>query len=307
MRTRIISVLLALTALAGAAFAQPSAWQARTGGVISLEGGHLNFEGPPVQGAPYSAEAVSTMTQTLPDGNRIERESRSRIWRDSQGRTRREQTLASIGPWASPQEPQTIIFINDPTTGEHYVIDPEAKTVRKTPTPKLHAARLPVPQQNVQAPAQDLGEAVVDRTVEVRRAVPASPGKGDRTKAVSTFVFRSGRVNADEGEAKTESLGSDIIEGLAVEGERVTTTIPAGAIGNEREIVTTFERWHSPELGIDVKTVRNDPRQGEYVYRLENIQRIEPDASLFVPPADYEVVDGPDLGHFEIRKRRTTP
>ena len=54
-----------------------------------LDGPGMRFEGEPVKNAPYSAEAITESTQTLADGNRIRRENRSLIYRDSQGRTRR--------------------------------------------------------------------------------------------------------------------------------------------------------------------------------------------------------------------------
>src|SRR5690606_5706323 len=53
----------------------------------------------PVTGKPYSAEAVTETVQVLADGNRIVNTHRARVYRDSEGRTRREQTLA--GPSAT--------------------------------------------------------------------------------------------------------------------------------------------------------------------------------------------------------------
>lgn len=43
-------------------------------------------------------------------------------------------------------------------------------------------------------------------------------------------------------ESRQESLGTRIIEGVQAEGVRSTTTIPAGAIGNERPIEIVDER-----------------------------------------------------------------
>ena len=65
------------------------------------------------------------------------------------------------------------------------------------------------------------------------------------------------------GEAKNESLGSQMIEGVAAEGTRTTHTIPAGSMGNERPIEVTYERWHSKELQLDVLIKSVDPRSGE--------------------------------------------
>jgi hypothetical protein len=46
------------------------------------------------RGAPYSAEAVTETLQVLSDGTRISRKNITRVFRDSEGRTRRE-TLTS--------------------------------------------------------------------------------------------------------------------------------------------------------------------------------------------------------------------
>ena len=65
---------------------------------IEFMSGPIAFDNEPVTGAPYSAEAVTEMVQTLADGNRIVRESKAQIARDGKGRTRREQGLAMFGP-----------------------------------------------------------------------------------------------------------------------------------------------------------------------------------------------------------------
>ena len=97
-------------------------------------------------------------------------------------------------------------------------------------------------------------------------------------------------------ESSKETLGKQTIEGVEAEGTRTTVTIPAGAIGNERAIQITSERWYSPELQLVVMTRHSDPRFGETTYRLTNISRAEPDRTLFEVPAGYTVKDG---GPFE--------
>ena len=58
----------------------------------------IAFDTEPVTGAPYSAEAVTDVVQTLSDGNRIVRQNKAQISRDGHGRTRREQGFAMFGP-----------------------------------------------------------------------------------------------------------------------------------------------------------------------------------------------------------------
>ncbi|HEV2388954.1 MAG TPA: hypothetical protein VGS20_17060 [Candidatus Acidoferrales bacterium] len=91
------------------------------------------------------------------------------------------------------------------------------------------------------------------------------------------------------GETKTESLGQKTIEGLAVQGTRVTRIIPAGEIGNEKPIAITIERWYSPDLQTTILLTRSDPRFGTTTYQLTDISREEPPQALFMVPPDYAV------------------
>jgi hypothetical protein len=217
--------------------------------------------GKPVPGAPYTATALTETTQTLADGNRIVNKTTAMLARDSQGRTRREETMDKIGPWAvhTPQ----LVFISDPVSQTTVVLDTTHQTVLAKGT---------------KTTAQS---AVTTRTVEKKMIV--SQGSNDAVEqkiVVSTGAGESGQV-------KTESLGTQTIEGLIAEGKRTTRTIPAGQIGNERPLEITSEVWFSPELQIVVLSKRNDPRLGETVYRLTDIKRIEPDHSLFEIPSGY--------------------
>jgi hypothetical protein len=100
-----------------------------------------------------------------------------------------------------------------------------------------------------------------------------------------------GPPEADAG--KTESLGKKTIEGIEVEGTRTTWTIPVGQIGNDQPIDVIAETWFSKELQIVVMSKHSDPRFGENIYRLTNINRTEPQRSLFTVPNDYRIADAP--------------
>lgn len=89
-----------------------------------------------------------------------------------------------------------------------------------------------------------------------------------------------------------EELGKQIIEGVECEGRREVTTIPAGAVGNERPIEMVNETWHSLELKMTILSKRSDPRFGESTYRVTNISRSEPDAQLFQVPSEYVIKEG---------------
>jgi hypothetical protein len=90
---------------------------------------------------------------------------------------------------------------------------------------------------------------------------------------------------------KVEALGERMFEGVEAEGTRTTTITPAGAIGNRLPIEVIDERWYSPALQLLVMRQRRDPRSGDTVYRLMNINRKEPARSLFEVPADYTLQD----------------
>ena len=77
----------------------------------------VSVESRITKNAPYSAEAVTESVQALADGNRIVTKSTTRIFRDSEGRTRREQ----LNPAGTDV---VTINISDPVAGTTYVLDP---------------------------------------------------------------------------------------------------------------------------------------------------------------------------------------
>src|SRR5205085_5412859 len=100
-------------------------------------------------------------------------------------------------------------------------------------------------------------------------------------------------MNGQKWETHTEQLGVQNFEGVDAVGTRTITTIPADAIGNERPIEIVYEKWYSKELHMIVYSKHFDPRFGEQTYRLTNINRSEPDPSLFEVPPGYKVVGEP--------------
>src|SRR5262249_53311348 len=81
-----------------------------SGQTFEFVGGQL-LNAAPVKGAPYSAEAVNESTQVLADGTRIVNHSSSVIYRDSEGRERREETFSKLGPWSTDGAPAKAVFI----------------------------------------------------------------------------------------------------------------------------------------------------------------------------------------------------
>ena len=244
-----ISFALILAAAAWAQAPRPGA-PGRFGGprMLGAEAGILRHV---VKGAPFSGDLVTESTETLADGNRIHQTSTVHLVRDSEGRVRREESLAGLGALAAGGSGEQVIFIHDPVAGASYALDPAHKTATRSAwTPGAPGSR-------------------------VAAAVRAWRGMGPGGNQSAT----------------AESLGSATMEGLAVEGTRIAITTPAGAIGNEAPIQVVTERWYSPDLKIAVLIKRSDPRSGETVTRLTNVSRAEPAPGLFQVPTDYKVTE----------------
>ena len=103
-------------------------------------------------------------------------------------------------------------------------------------------------------------------------------------------------------EVSSESLGTNTIQGVFVEGRLTKITYPTGMFGNDRPIVSTSESWYSPELKLMVLTKSSDPRSGEMTRTLSDLNRAEPDPALFQIPPGYQVVD--ETGIFTIKVTR---
>jgi hypothetical protein len=213
--------------------------------LLGFEGMH---PGKVVKGAPFSATATSDTTQTLPDGTVIHRTTTSTLYRDGQGRSRREVTFSGFGPLAASGKTHTMVMISDPVAGAHYMLNTEQKVAHKM---NMRAHNGGGPEKS--GPRE-----------------PKTPGA----------------------EFTKESLGTQSINGVNAEGTRITHTIPAGRIGNDRAISVVLERWYSADLQMVVKSTRSDPRFGTTTYTMTNVQRAEPAAALFTVPSDYTVKEG---------------
>ena len=151
-------------------------------------------------------------------------------------------------------------------------------------------------------------------TEPIARLVPAPvplPGATGVTRGVVTVIRSSGSnedvrvygrgagvplpasVDAEMGAYEpAEDLGDQVLEGLLVHGTRMTDTIPAGLVGNERPIEIVTERWYSEDIDAMVLQRFSDPRFGETVSRLVNVVRGDPSPDLFQVPQGYELAAG---------------
>jgi len=228
----------------------------------------------PVKGAPYSATINNESIQTLADGNRIVQANTGTVSRDSQGRTRQDAALPAIGNLSAASAPH-LVFIQDPVAGTSYTLNLTDKTAWKNPTPP----------PGIGGP----GASVASGTffIQTGGGVPPLPPPPPPMIALTKHL-----ATDEQPEANTESLGSQTMEGVVVNGVRTTRTIPAGQVGNDRLISIVTEVWTSTDLRTIVSSKRNDPRMGEQTFRLTNIVRAEPDPSLFAVPSDFKIIDG---------------
>ena len=252
------------------------------------------FEGKqPVKNAPYSATGVTELEQTLGDGNRIKQSTRSQIARDRDGRTRRELTLGAVGPLVAGADTPRMIFLQDPVAGTNYTLDAEHKIARKMPKP----TELGLPPVPVLGKGKRLERVTVTHDDDFFAAPvpppPGAPGLPGTLPMLQAQPLGGIGLSMKKFPTRTEDLGTQVMEGVRATGTRTTATIPAGAIGNERPIVTTSERWFSSELGVVVMSKHSDPRLGTTTYRLTDVVRNDPDPSLFQVPSDYTVKDAP--------------
>jgi hypothetical protein len=215
-----------------------------------------------VTGAPYSAYGTSETVTTSPGGGKVVRQNSVRVWRDSDGRTRSEYDLTSIGGPTPVEINSRLTVIDDPAARERYMLQPDGRVVT-----------LPI------APCRAAHEP--DITV-------GPPRPAGLPLRVSQPV----------------KLGERQVDGEILTGSRVEATIPAGAMGNEQPVKMSAEQWYGKDLQVVVEATYRDPRTGETRYKLREIQRDEPDASLFRPQNDPNPMGAPTPRPSPPLKRR---
>ena len=270
-------------------------------------------KGTTVKGAPYSGEEVNETNQMLADGTRIHRENRTTVYRDSEGRTRRE----------TPDS----ITITDPVANFTYMLNPKTMTGQKVTmslagysfmrsgtsgaaitgdsnsTFSIHSSGdgpatitlngVPLDEKAV---AEAMAKAKTNgstQTFSVGIGAGIGSGGGVGSTATAGGVGMIGTATSKMATRKNpgESVGNQMIEGVSAAGIREVSTIDAGAIGNDRPIQVSTESWYSAELQMNVMTKHSDPRTGDESFRLTNINRAEPAAYLFQAPTGYQIYE----------------
>jgi len=252
---------------------------ALTGGILGQGPVFISSSplGPAVTGKPFSGTEQRHSLQVLGDGTRIEHTDTNQYYRDGEGRTRVEMKAGE----------NTMITISDPVAGFNVTLNPAEKTAHKMPFPAGFAAKA-----KMMAAGGPAGFAVADvaapvilneQRIEVRSGVAVGAIAGGPNVTIMRSESGSGTAPS------SEDLGMQAINGVSAQGSRITLTIPAGQIGNDRQLSVVNERWFSSDLQMTVKSVNNDPRFGETTYELTNITQGAQDPTLFAIPSDYVI------------------
>ncbi|MCA1589722.1 MAG: hypothetical protein LC730_05320 [Acidobacteria bacterium] len=289
---KIISVILLFVLAAITTGAQTAQQSSRVVTQISVNSDKA------VKNLPFSAQAVSESMQTLADGNRIVRKWSNKMYRNSEGRIRREGSSGPGMAFGTHMFGDRAVTLLDPNGGYHYSLDTFARTARAMAVHPPSIGKLEGQNVFIRRPMTEKIE------IEGHAGQAAEGGQRYADTVKRTIVqgiastLENGVAAAIAGpgqmtkyDTRTESLGTQNIDGVEAEGTRTITTIPADAIGNERPIEIVYEKWYSKDLQIVVASRHTDPRFGEQTYRLTNINRTEPDPSLFELPNGYRLLD----------------
>jgi hypothetical protein len=235
-----------------------TAVRAQTPGSVSPQVIDDRQLGPGVTGAPYVADSVLTVTLSS-FGEPVEQRVMARVYRDSAGRVRREQTVTGQERPGSPDQ-DLVVTILDPVAGVLIALNPASRTAHRMPLGGPPSTAAQAPQRSAaQAPQRSAAQAPQRSAAQAPQPTVA------------------------------DVLGTEVIEGLVVNGHRTVTTLPPGTDGRVVEI--SDERWESSDLRIAVIERHRDSRTGVFEHRLTNIKRTEPDRQLFTIPAAYTIVD----------------
>jgi len=150
---------------------------------FNFVGSEMRFGGATVKGAPYSATVITESVQTLANGTKISHKTTASVYRDSEGRTRRDQTFGSIGAFRASGDAPQMTFIEDPVAGVQYILDTRNHTAQKM-TPRSGGP----PKNHLPSTAQVKTESLGTKTIEGVEA------QGTR----STLTIPAGQIGNDQ-------------------------------------------------------------------------------------------------------------
>jgi hypothetical protein len=90
---------------------------------------------------------------------------------------------------------------------------------------------------------------------------------------------------------KQEELGEQTIGNTLLRGIKKVWTVPATMSGTGAAVEIVDQYWYSPDLSVYLIVQHDDPRTGEQIVAVKDVNRAEPDTSVFAVPARYRIVD----------------
>jgi hypothetical protein len=209
------------------------------------------------RGMPYSGVRVVHNVVVFPNGERQENGARTKEWRDSEGRTRKDDT------WTSRiNGVVTVCQIDDPVALVRYIW--RIETAQKTVVTETH--------YKMDGVVTEVWPDPPDHEIEPqpgRKIVILVPQHQDLDTNMSG-----------------ETLGPEYINGVYATGTRSVTIISPGKGGNgaDHPAHRIDEIWTAPDLNMVVKMFLDDGLGFTELDELKDIDRSEPDMSVFLPP-----------------------
>ena len=143
-----------------------------------------------VKGAPYSAEGVTTVKMRLADGTHIDRSVTARIYRDSAGRERREQTVVGLETLDPAKDVFAVVIIVDPVSGYLYTLNPGTRDAHRLSLAALWNSAVSPPAMTppvAVGPSEPLGERMIEghKAVGTRTTITIPAGQVGNDRAIT--------------------------------------------------------------------------------------------------------------------------
>ena len=272
----------------------------------------MSFDGKVVKGAPTRRRPSQRRRRCSPTATASSARTRRDVYRDGEGRTRRDQNAQSPGPFASAGEPAADLRHNA-RGRRHYLLPAHAPRARKMGIRQRFEYKIPEGPSRAARPRTCPAAAGCDGApprvfvgLRLHRPRPGSDAAaaGDgRAPPGDVFVYSKSSENVKDEKAAANSSKACRPK-LALDRDH-----PGGrdrATSAPIEIVS--ERWSLARTPDGRDDAPQRPRFAETVYRLTKISRAEPSRTALRVPADYNPQGRPQFLRSRGRSRggRTT-
>ncbi len=205
-----------------------------------------------VPGYPVAGTIDAENRRTDSHGKTVTAHFRSKIYRDSKGRTRLEWETT---PLDEPHKPGWLMIdIYDPTTRTSIILQPSVKSASKT--------HWPAPDEKPQPVCKNSDLRELDPKELAQIAIP---------------------------EVSQIELAHDVVDGMTVRHGRESLKYPPSSSGKRSPFGRVTDYWFSQELQAFILVKRSGPGKSQHTVKLSDISRSEPDPSLFTVPVGYQV------------------